>query len=353
MEGLNSKTITTIYGDKTISVHAVDIADLDTMVDVMAVSAFYREYEPTYHTLMEALFLKNIDVAGLSVEPEIDLRELCNIWLSKEIENADLPVRRVGCIELSPYSRERSAWKDKEQQIISSIRAYFRMLDIASLSGIPVETISLPILGGGSQKISMDLVSTPILNECIRFLKSNEMIKHIMIITRDQRQAFHFAMLLEKSYTVKKEQIRRNVEPCIDGNEPLAFISYSSKDRNLADNLCSKLEAEGIRCWYAPRNVVSEDYATAIANAVTRCTHFLIIISQNSLQSEHVLNEINLAFRELKRGIRLLPIRIDAEELGPAFLYYLSRQHWMDARIPPIEQRIEEFVQKIKADVGK
>ena len=77
---------------------------------------------------------------------------------------------------------------------------------------------------------------------------------------------------------------------------------------------------------------------------------FTIHLSQNSLQSQHVLNEIDIAFSELKRNIRFKPLKIDEESLGAAFTYYLSRQHWMDAHIPPIEKRLDEFVQKLIED---
>ena len=33
------------------------------------------------------------------------------------------------------------------------------------------------------------------------------------------------------------------------------FISYSVKDKNVADAVCANLEAGGIRCWIAPRDV--------------------------------------------------------------------------------------------------
>ncbi len=31
------------------------------------------------------------------------------------------------------------------------------------------------------------------------------------------------------------------------------FISYSSKDKPIADAVCANIEAAGIRCWVAPR----------------------------------------------------------------------------------------------------
>ncbi len=34
------------------------------------------------------------------------------------------------------------------------------------------------------------------------------------------------------------------------------FISHSAKDKATADAVCAVLEAEGIRCWIAPRDVL-------------------------------------------------------------------------------------------------
>ena len=51
-------------------------------------------------------------------------------------------------------------------------------------------------------------------------------------------------------------------------------------------------------------------------------------------------------------GIRFYPLKLDQEALGPAFKYYLSRQHWMDASCPPLEKRLEEYVDKIKTELS-
>lgn len=125
-----------------------------------------------------------------------------------------------------------------------------------------------------------------------------------------------------------------------------AFISYSSKDKNIADNLCAKLEQNGVRVWYAPRDV-SGPYAQSIVQAIDAATHFIVILSQHSLVSEHVLNEIDLAFQNLPEHITFSPLRHDDAVFTPSFKYYLSRQHWMDATVPPLENRLNEFVREL------
>jgi len=47
------------------------------------------------------------------------------------------------------------------------------------------------------------------------------------------------------------------------------FISYAAEDKATADAVCDTLEAEGIRCWIAPRDVLpGMGYAEAIIEAV-------------------------------------------------------------------------------------
>ena len=247
---------------------------------------------------------------------------------------------------MSSAYREQNV-SDLEKQIISSIQAYFHMLHIAALSGISVETIALPILGAGNQQIDPTLVTVPMLNECFRFLKSNESVKRIWIISKNHSQAFQFAMALENSYSALQESKTRQEKSIAREGMPCVFISYSSHDRSIADSLCAKLEDRGIKVWYAPRDIYCQDYASAIVDAISHCSYFVVILSKNAQQSHHVLNEIDLAFRELNRHIHIIPLRIDEQEMRPAFLYYLSRLQWEDAITPPLEKRLEEFASSI------
>ncbi|MDO5478408.1 MAG: toll/interleukin-1 receptor domain-containing protein, partial [Clostridia bacterium] len=209
------------------------------------------------------------------------------------------------------------------------------------------------LLGGGVQGISSDLTLIPIINESVEFLRRNEFVKKIYFIDLNPKNAFNAASTMQKMYSLqsRKDEAVRDKVPVINKGAKL-FISYNSDDRKVADDLCAKLEAGGIKVWYAPRDIVDNDYASSIVRAISECSHFVTIISKNSLKSEHVLNEIDLAFGELKRNIRFLPLRIDLEELRPAFTYYLSRQHWTDAHVPPLDSRLDEFVEKILGEMN-
>lgn len=354
MKPMYSANIATKFGEKTIDVFACDIRDFDRKADILTISSFVRNYIPTPGTMFAALESVGIDVELLSAEPEFDFRELCNIWVSEKISGSDLNIERIACVEMRRVVDDSDCGFSREEDVLKLIKAFFKMLDFLSAANVKAESVAMPLIGAGCQGIDSEITVIPIINECIDFLKNNEHIKNFYFVDYDASNAFKIAAALMNSYSILSDKSSSAIHTSYKGGagEGSVFISYSTPDRNVADNLCAKLEAKGLKVWYAPRNIYGSDYASAIVKAISECTHFVVIISKNSMMSQHVLNEIDLAFNELNRNIKFLPMRIDIEELRPAFSYYLSRQHWMDAHIPPIEKRLDEFVVKISSDIS-
>jgi len=344
MDAVYATTINTDHGPKELAVYCCDICAFDQEISILTTSAYVNSYYPTPRSVFGALNTHGISVQKLAMDPEIDLRPSCHTWLSKAIPSSDTAIRRIGCIELIGGAYD---YTKIEQSMINSIRAYFSMLDIAAIYDIDMETVALPLLGSGDQHISAKLMLIPLLNECISFLKRNGAVKKICFIERNPEKATFIADYIQKSYNILMQSAVPSIDP--PRRRPSAFISYSTLDKNIADNLCSKLENNGIPVWYAPRDVKGA-YAEAITQAIDQSTYFVVILSQNSMCSEHVLNEIDLAFQNLPNNIKFKPLRIDDSVFTPSFKYYLSRQHWTDALIPPLEDRLNEFVNDLLAD---
>jgi TIR domain len=58
------------------------------------------------------------------------------------------------------------------------------------------------------------------------------------------------------------------------------FISYCSKDKNIADAVCAGLEAEKIACWIAPRDVPpGANYGAAIIEAIIETQIMVVFFS--------------------------------------------------------------------------
>jgi hypothetical protein len=53
------------------------------------------------------------------------------------------------------------------------------------------------------------------------------------------------------------------------------FISHSSKDKVMADAICAGLEARGVRCWIAPRDILPGiEWTKSIVDAIANCKVF-------------------------------------------------------------------------------
>ena len=128
------------------------------------------------------------------------------------------------------------------------------------------------------------------------------------------------------------------------------FLSYEHTLKSVVDKICYDLEKDGIRCWYAPRDVVG-DYATSIVNAIDEAGVFVVLLNKESSQSAHVLNEVEIAYRRIieKQGeLTILPFKLDDKDLSKAMEYYVKRMHWIDASTQGIDDAVNELKAKIK-----
>ena len=134
---------------------------------------------------------------------------------------------------------------------------------------------------------------------------------------------------------------------------PLIFLSYSSKDKLVADAICSRLENQNIRCWIAPRDVKpGSDYSNQIADALEAATMMVMVFSSDSNNSRHVKSEIDRAF---SLGKIIIPFRVENVELDKGLSYYLAKTHWLDAVTKPLEQHIDRLATTIRqvSDTGE
>lgn len=125
------------------------------------------------------------------------------------------------------------------------------------------------------------------------------------------------------------------------------FISYSSKDQAVADMIADELQASGISPWIATRDIKAGSYPKQIMNGIRNADIFLVLISKNSINSEHVKNEIDRAFSRLKDGIKIVPFILDNTELDEECQYYLCRQEFISGETPPIQDRVRYLVDRI------
>lgn len=126
---------------------------------------------------------------------------------------------------------------------------------------------------------------------------------------------------------------------------PNVMISYSHKDQQYANMVVAVLEQSNIKCWIDYRDAIPGiNYAGSIVRAIKNADFVVVILSNNSIESAQVLNEINSA---VNNGITIIPFKIDAAELNDNMEYYLGKTHWLDAITPPLEAHIYRLVETI------
>jgi hypothetical protein len=92
------------------------------------------------------------------------------------------------------------------------------------------------------------------------------------------------------------------------------FISYSSKDDDFAQRLHADLQAKGVRCWFAPEDLkIGEKFRTRIDESIRIYDKVMVILSENSIRSPWVKEEVEAALeKEHKQNkLVLFPIRLD------------------------------------------
>jgi hypothetical protein len=108
-----------------------------------------------------------------------------------------------------------------------------------------------------------------------------------------------------------------------------AFISYASPDKTKAFDIAGTLEARGLSCWIAPRDVrPGQEYGEEIINGIRDSRCLVLVFSAAANQSAMVRREVE---RAVSLNKPVFPVRI--EEVLPArsLEFFVSATHWIDA----------------------
>lgn len=123
------------------------------------------------------------------------------------------------------------------------------------------------------------------------------------------------------------------------------FISYSSKDKRIAQEVCAVLEKEGIPIWIAPRDILpGQDWGESIIDAINACKLMVIVFTASSNDSKQVLREVE---RAVAKGINIIPFRTENLLPSKSMEYFLSSTHWLDAYDPPLERHFSSLTETI------
>jgi tetratricopeptide (TPR) repeat protein len=128
------------------------------------------------------------------------------------------------------------------------------------------------------------------------------------------------------------------------------FISHSSKDKNIADAICNKLESEGIKCWIAHRDISpTKIYSGELIRAIEESRILVLIHSSHANSSRHVLREVQ---RADDQKVKIITFRIENVDPSPDLKYFIELYQWIEAWDSPIEDHIEKLFLDISNILG-
>ena len=123
------------------------------------------------------------------------------------------------------------------------------------------------------------------------------------------------------------------------------FVSYATEDADTATRVCALLEADGIVCWMAPRDVeAGTDYAAAIMDAIRNSQLVVLIFSTFSNASPYALREIERAVAYQRP---VLALRTDDTVPNSSIEYYVNVWQKLKAAAE-VEKTQEQIVAAVR-----
>ena len=122
------------------------------------------------------------------------------------------------------------------------------------------------------------------------------------------------------------------------------FISYSSRESELAGKVCSLIESKGYNCFIASRDITpGHEYAAELVGAIDNCRLVVLLLSKNSNSSPHVLREIDRAVSHKKP---IIVYQLEDVELNKSMEYFLMTHQWI-LNTPDKDERLLDGINKI------
>ena len=125
------------------------------------------------------------------------------------------------------------------------------------------------------------------------------------------------------------------------------FVSYSIRDKDVADTIVARLEAKSVTCWIAPRDVVpGADWGESIIDGIESSRIMILIFSKSANESSQIKREVECA---VNKGVYIIPFRIEDIPPTRSLEYFISTSQWMDAFAPPMERHLNDLAKTVKA----
>ena len=124
------------------------------------------------------------------------------------------------------------------------------------------------------------------------------------------------------------------------------FICHSSENGDVALQVVDALEKDGNQCWISSRNLPPEEryYWDRIEGAVSRCSIFLVVCTDDAMQSHDVQRELKFA---RKYNLARLELKYDTAPHTTLFKDFFDGIAWVDGT-GNLEEALEALKKQVK-----
>ena len=120
------------------------------------------------------------------------------------------------------------------------------------------------------------------------------------------------------------------------------FVSYSRRDRAFADSLIRGLEGRGLNVWVDSQALQGGDaWRAEISQAIADCEAFLVILSQNCVESRNVVKELDIAESENRH---IIPLMFEKCDIPREMKYQLIDLQWIDFSEDGFDAGLERLI---------
>lgn len=124
------------------------------------------------------------------------------------------------------------------------------------------------------------------------------------------------------------------------------FLSYSQKNKAAADAICKALEANSLRVWMAPRDILpGAKWGAAIPQAIKEARAFVLVYSSSVNSSQYISRELERAVSGRKP---IIPIRLENIDPSGEIEFLITTSQWVDAFPPPLESHLAKLVRETR-----
>lgn len=289
-------------------------------IDILIVSAFPDDYQPTPTSLIGALYQQGLHVDELATNKLHDLRDTSAFWISKPIVGAaaKLNIGQIACFEPEMLGSPPTVVGDL-------FRGLFPFLDDRRN-----QVVAMPLLASGDQGWSAEVMLRAILDAASHWLARGLAISELKIVARAGRREALLATMREFRTQLAPLSFTRPPPPAFD-----VFLSFSGHDAQAADTAKTALQRrEDTKRIFDFRLAIDKgkSWQDEIDLAITSCRSIVAILSPTYFASPECREELMQARLRNKRSAHPVLFPVYWLDWGKDLALWLQIVNFVDCR---------------------